>query len=579
MDDDINIYANPNMGGLDWHRLEWMFTNHDYVRRYMPLGWFAYSVLYSFFGLSAAGYHLANVLFHAANTFLLYLLLIKLGHMWLGERLDAWFIAVVGMGAAFWSFHPLRVESIGWVSGLLYSQAGFFSLVALLLYLRTLDDRLRGWRRIGWLLVSSLAYTISLLTYPIGVGLVVLPPLIDVAFLMRSESEKIAWWRDPRFHRLLREKIVFVAPALFILALTVQARLQGSASFWGKPPSLAEFTVLARGMQAFYIWAYYVWRPFWLLHFTPAYSTLFEFNPLAPPFILSACFVLVLTGGLILKFRSWCVPAMFWLAHLVILIPMLGLTEHPHFASDRYDYFPGMVLTAFLVWAAMKIRGYYQRSGVVLTGLLAIVILALVSSRQLEVWRDSGALFTHMISQTKNEEIMGANIRQLALYHYSRGEKERAWAIIAQGERSLPSQDQLKVARNRISEMDKLNKSISEKCSAAPLAILHWSLAGGFRHKGEWEEAVDHLREALLLSPDFAEASFDFALMQASRGNASDALHKYVALAASDFFKGRANSETVLLKQMSLAFSAQSEGRVAALIEKRVKAIARQPGS
>src|SRR5258708_6398300 len=266
----------------------------------MPLGWFAYFVLYSFFGLSAAGYHLANVLFHAANTFLLYLLLIKLGHMWLGERLDAWFIAVVGMGAAFWSFHPLRVESIGWVSGLLYSQAGFFSLVALLLYLRTLDDRLRGWRRIGWLLVSSLAYTISLLTYPIGVGLVVLPPLIDVAFLMRSESEKIAWWRDPRFHRLLREKIVFVAPALFILALTVQARLQGSASFWGKPPSLAEFTVLARGMHAFYIWAYYVWRPFWLLHFTPAYSTLFEFNPLAPPFILSACFVLVLTVGLIL---------------------------------------------------------------------------------------------------------------------------------------------------------------------------------------------------------------------------------------------------------------------------------------
>src|SRR5579872_1267059 len=77
-DDDINITFNPHLGPPTREMLRWLSTDIDYVRRYIPLGWLAFSVIYAFSGLSALGYHLAAVGFHVANAGLVYALLLLL---------------------------------------------------------------------------------------------------------------------------------------------------------------------------------------------------------------------------------------------------------------------------------------------------------------------------------------------------------------------------------------------------------------------------------------------------------------------------------------------------------------------
>src|SRR4030095_2332133 len=67
-DDDINIYRNPNIGGLDASRLKWMFADFKSSRVYVPFGWLTWAVVYELYGLNPRGYHLVSFLFHIANT-------------------------------------------------------------------------------------------------------------------------------------------------------------------------------------------------------------------------------------------------------------------------------------------------------------------------------------------------------------------------------------------------------------------------------------------------------------------------------------------------------------------------------
>src|SRR5438552_1528092 len=76
-DDDINIYANPNHGGLSWSRIVWMFTDTKYVMYYAPLSWLTLSIIYACCGLNPLGYHVASLLLHLANTVLVYFLILQ----------------------------------------------------------------------------------------------------------------------------------------------------------------------------------------------------------------------------------------------------------------------------------------------------------------------------------------------------------------------------------------------------------------------------------------------------------------------------------------------------------------------
>ena len=56
-DDDINIYRNPHLKGVGSEQLYWMFTDFDYMRRYVPLAWLGWGLNYELDGLNPSTYH------------------------------------------------------------------------------------------------------------------------------------------------------------------------------------------------------------------------------------------------------------------------------------------------------------------------------------------------------------------------------------------------------------------------------------------------------------------------------------------------------------------------------------------
>src|ERR1017187_8389355 len=77
-DDDINIYNNPHIQGLTARNLHWIFTTCEYPPRYAPLFWLGWAINYQLGGLNLAGFHLTDLLFHAANASLVFVLIRRL---------------------------------------------------------------------------------------------------------------------------------------------------------------------------------------------------------------------------------------------------------------------------------------------------------------------------------------------------------------------------------------------------------------------------------------------------------------------------------------------------------------------
>ena len=130
-DDPVFVTSNARVqDGLNWEGVKWAFgpNEGDY---WHPLTWLSLMLDASFFGQRAGGFHFTNVALHAANGILLFLLLRMLtGALWRS--------VVV---AALFALHPLRVESVAWVTERKDVLSGCFGLLALIFYARYAQGR------------------------------------------------------------------------------------------------------------------------------------------------------------------------------------------------------------------------------------------------------------------------------------------------------------------------------------------------------------------------------------------------------------------------------------------------------
>ena len=99
-DDDKNLLDNPHFRGFAWENLRWMFTS-VHLGHYHPLTWLSYALDYTVWGLEPWGFHLSNLLLHAANAVLVY---------WVALRLLGGRVWAAALAALVFTVHPLRVE-------------------------------------------------------------------------------------------------------------------------------------------------------------------------------------------------------------------------------------------------------------------------------------------------------------------------------------------------------------------------------------------------------------------------------------------------------------------------------------
>lgn len=543
MDDDINVTLNPHLGGWDGTMLRWAFTDTAYVRRYMPLGWLGFSTAYEAGGLDPVAYHAAALLYYTANAGLLVAGLLHILRLWHPagrvNGLEAWPVGAALLAGAWWAAHPLRVESTAWVSGLLYGQAMAFFLVSVLAYLRSLVALECGRRRLPWLAVSLAALTASLLTYPLVLGAPLLFAAVDYLYARYGSAQP-----RPNLARLLAEKAWFFVPTAGITAVTLAARLS-AGTVWGAAPTWSEFPLPARAAQAAYITAYYIWKPWWPFHLSPAYASLFDVNPLAPRFLASFAGCAFLGSLALSQIRRSPWVAACVGAYVAMMIPYFGWTETPHYASDRYAYFPTLLAAALIASGLAGLgAGGFRGSRAIATAiaLVACAFLGILTRRQLPIWHDSRTLYAAIIRSLPEGEMRDGSVGRALLLDFLGERGDAARRALEEPLRRHPNSPGLRKVASlmgvSVGETGTAHSadSLIEAAGAAfafsnhvPVAAyLQESLGRSLAKSGRLSESNDHLSEALLIDSGDAEAAYNRALVRAQLGRTRDALHDYL---------------------------------------------------
>jgi len=493
-DDDYNIQQNPHLRGLTWENLRWIFTDTTYSRRYFPLAWLGWNLEHELFGLTPYSAHLGNVLFHLLNTVLVFFVIKTALRLWLARENPAsmWPATVAAaLGALLWALHPLRVEVVAWASGRIYVQAAFFVLISTWCYLKAIESPPGSVpaSRFRWAAAVTLA--LSLLTYPLALSFVGVLFVVD--WYLPGRLRPIPT-RPPmsQLCAVLLRNLPFILITAVVLGLSLWARTNVQAVGWKAPVTLGEFGVVPRLMQACYVWAYHLWKPLLPFDLSPYYTRLLAFSPGDWEFVLSFVVVAAITALLFLRRRRWAGLWLLWLCHLLILAPVLGLTEHPHFTNDRYSYLAALPLSVGL---AVLIVRFWPRWLAIIVPAALIAACSALSIAQVAVWRTTETLGLHMIAQ------LGDHPRRFDLY------RRIASALRAEGKPAESNAYYL--------------KSLAGDPRAFEAAL---GQARKFEDQGQAQKAITQYLLAAQLRPDLAEPPLHIGTLLLAADRAAEAL-------------------------------------------------------
>ena len=378
LDDNLYITGNPAiLHGLSWQTFSWAFTNSN-AEFWLPLTWLSLALDSTLFGTHAWGYHLTNILFHVANTLLLYLLFRKICGG-IGKSLFA---------AALFAVHPQRIESVVWATERKDVLAVFFGLLTLLAYVRY--ARSKNFPR--YFLVCLL-FLCGLMSKPMLVTLPLILLLLDYWPLNRLDR-----FTFTTLWPLLKEKIPLFA---FSAGISIDTLLMRAAG--GSPDS----PLLVRLSNMVLSYSLYI-RDFF---YTGFLSLAYLPRTNIPMWIIVALLVafFLINAFLFLQLRrkkNFAKPLLIgWLWFLISLFPMSGIIQSGSIIrADRFSYFPIIGILIMLIWGiAPAISLHRLPRSLLALAACAILIFSIVGTWQrLSLWREPLQLYEHDLAQDDN---------------------------------------------------------------------------------------------------------------------------------------------------------------------------------
>jgi hypothetical protein len=396
LDDPFYITNNPLIKSLDFSALCRIFTE-SHLAAWLPLTYISFAVDYHFWGDNPAGFHLTNVLLHAANGSLVVLLADRLCR----ERFFASIPAVRGrwaypgmllLAGLFFALHPLRVESVAWAAERKDVLNGLFTLATLLAYLGYVrrKDAEEEKRPLPLYLLALVFFILSLLAKQVSITLPVILLLLD-------------WYPLGRFGRgslvpLLVEKIPFVTISLLITGVTIYfAIMEHKLISMQDMPMYVR--VLVSGNALF---------EYGRLSLIPVgISPYFVLpKPLPYSYLIRTAAVAAMTLFLLRSARRRPAEAATWFAYIILMSPMLAFV---HAGDDialaaRYTYLPaiapGIAAAAWLVLSAERLEEDGRR--ILKWCLLGGIGLCLaagigITVPLINVWKDTGTFWSRVI--------------------------------------------------------------------------------------------------------------------------------------------------------------------------------------
>ena len=503
-DDNKNFLENPYYRGLGWTQLHWMWTN-QLQSHYIPLTWMTLGLDYVIWEMDPFGYHLTNVLLHVAAAVLFYFLALALLQIVFPESLDT---AQLAFGACFaallFAIHPLRAESVAWITERRDELSGIFYFLAILAYLRGFRDT--GGKSIArkqyWACFAF--FVLAILSKEMAVTLPIILLILD-AYPLRRLSQMKA---------ILVEKIPFLAVGLIDGIATILAghreRVTATLDMIGWIPRIG---------ACIYSLAFYLWKTVLPIHLAPFYAmTPHRVDPRAMPLQVSLVIVILLVAACIMFRRRLPALAAASLAYAVTLFPVLGFFQGgEHIAADRFTYL------ACLGWALLAGGAFVvlskKRSGAFIAGGVAIAIvgaLSYLTVQQVRTWKDSETLWTHAAA-VEPSFMAFDNLGSVRMDQSNiSGAIENFRLALEMNPNSAKAHNNLGGAYLNLGDWDPAIREFQIALSVNP-ALASSETGWGFAlmKQGRLDEAIAHFERALKIDPDYATARQSLETAQA----------------------------------------------------------------
>jgi protein O-mannosyl-transferase len=506
-DDNVFVYENPQVSkGLTLNGIAQAFFTHGSYDNWNPLTTISHMVDCQCYGLNASGHHLTNILLHAATAILLFLVLRQMtGALWRSA-----FVAAV------FAIHPLRVESVAWISERKDVLSGLFFMLTIGAYVRYAR---RPWSPAGYGLVALL-FALGLMCKPMLVTLPLVLLLLDYWPLKRFTQPGVRFvpWR------LVVEKVPLLALSGAACLATLFAQTLALSSF-------EQISLPLRAGNALISYVTYLGQMFWPSGLAVLYP--FAARDIGIAGVVLSLVVLagISTGVFVLRRRH---PYLLtgWLWYLGMLVPVIGLVQVGTQArADRYTYLPQIGLYLLLTWAAADLCAGWRHRGVVLGGCASSILVALIfcARAQTAYWQDSESLWTHTLACTTNNNIAHNNLG-IALF-----EKGRVDEAVVQYQKALEIEPDYADADynlgNAFFQQGRLDEAIAQWQKVLKIqpddAQVHNDLGFALFEKGHVDEAVTHYEKALGIKPDYTEAHNNLGIALAQKGRLDEAIAQY----------------------------------------------------
>ena len=500
-DDDRYVYANPTItSGLSVHGLIHAFSS-KHAGNWHPLTTMSHMLDCRLWGLRAGGHHLTNIVLHTIAVVLLFLVLQQMtGAIW-----QSAFVAAV------FAIHPLRVESVAWISERKDVLSAVFFMLTLGAYVRY-----ARFPSLPRYLAMSILFALGLMSKPM---------LVTVPFLLLL----LDYWPLERFSGRLSAKRL-ILEKIPLLTLSAAA---GVATLWAQQPSVVSahrLPLLPRIGNGFVSCVIYLKQMVWPVRLAAFYTHPESTLPVWEISLASLLLLLVSAGAIALRRKSpYLVTGWFW--YLLMLLPVIGLVQVGSQAhADRYTYLPQIGLYVLLAWAIPDVlTSQVQRRILEATAFVAVVALGWSAHIQTSYWRNGESLWRHAVAVTSGNFVAHNGVGQFLLSHDRLEEAIEQFQIALNMDPNFPAaQKNLSAALTKAGRADEAIVHLQRVITEFPNdSEGHYNLGNALLKKGDSQGAIAAYEKALSIQFRYPAAHYNLGIALDQNGRIDEAIAHY----------------------------------------------------
>jgi tetratricopeptide (TPR) repeat protein len=486
-DDTDYVTLNARVqNGLTLKGVIWAFTT-NHASNWHPLTWLSHMLDVGLFGKGPTGPHCVNLLFHAANSVLLFLLLRRMtGAHWRSA-----------MVAGLFALHPAHVESVAWVAERKDVLSTLFWMLTLLAYERYANEsKIQGTRAKVFYGLALTLFALGLMSKPMLVTVPSVMLLLDFWPLNRFENSSHGRTRGSLW-RLVWEKTPFLFLSAASCVVTTWAQKKAILSL----EHLSLFDRIANSLVSY---SRYLEKTIWPTNLALPYLHPGQWPgqqvAIAAILVAGLSFVALLSA----RKNPYIFTGWFW--YLGTLIPVIGLMQvGAQSMADRYTYVPLIGVFVVLVWSAAAWCDRWRIPDNAAFAVAAIILgVCFVQTRQqAKYWRNSETLFKHSAAVTRDNFIALGNVGGV---FFESGRLDEAMGYYQQALRANPNYAEalnsigaVLAANGNEEAVEWFRKALAIQPTHAPALF---NMGNALAKKGEDREAVEFFKAALEVEPD-----------------------------------------------------------------------------